>query len=100
MSSKLLLAISFLIILFNGFPSGYIIFLERLGTLYGNLLFIFTSLMGALFAFLIETNNKHAKFYVTFCIISNLIIACYPVFLQFSAKYLMPSLLKHVLFIF
>ncbi|MFD2806582.1 hypothetical protein ACFSYB_17175 [Litchfieldia salsa] len=90
---------SFIILFFNAIPTGFIIFYERLGLLFGSLLFTFTNLLGALIVTVIEPKDSETKFYIVLCFTSNLLIACSPLFIQLSAKYIFPTILNKLLFI-
>ncbi len=92
--SKSLLLISLIILFFNAFPSGYIIYQIQLGDLYGNILFIFSCLLGAVIASFVEEGDKHTRFYSLFCMISNIIVAFYPLYMVFSSKHISPYLMK------
>jgi len=86
--SKCLLLLSFFIIVFNGSPVGYILFHERLGSFFGDGLFVVTSLLGVLFASIAEDGNTNGKFYYKVCMYSNLIICFYPIYWQIMSTQL------------
>jgi hypothetical protein len=90
--SKLLLLLSFIIIFFNGTPIGYILFQERLGELFGVILFVFTSLLGVLLASVAEDQSSEGIFYVKFSMIVNLLIAFFPLYLHFTSTKIFPGL--------
>ncbi|WP_299092924.1 hypothetical protein [uncultured Metabacillus sp.] len=56
--STLLLLISFLFLIFNGSSLGFILYQERLGDLFGIILFCSTSLLGALLSSIAFENQS------------------------------------------
>ena len=78
--SKCLLMLSFFLIVFNGSPVGYILFHERLGSFYGDSMFVVTSLLGVLLASIAEDGKTDGPFYYKVCMYRNLIICFYPIY--------------------
>jgi hypothetical protein len=90
--SKVLLLLSFIILFFNGSPIGYILFLERLGELFGVVLFIFTSLVGVLLASVAEDQSSGGLFYVRFSMIVNFVIAFFPLYVYYTSTQIVPAI--------
>lgn len=95
-SSKFLLISSFLILLFNGTSISFILFDVRLGTNYGYGLYIFSSLVGVLFASLAEVDAGRRIFYCKYCKYGNLLIAFFPLYFYGMGHWVFPSFLSFV----
>jgi hypothetical protein len=89
--SKFFIFLSFLILLFNGSSLGFILFNERLGSLYGVAFFSFFSLFGATLALLAEEGES--SFYCKYCFYGNMMSAFLPLLYFFTSLILFPDLI-------
>ncbi|MDQ0229478.1 hypothetical protein [Metabacillus malikii] len=75
---KMLLAISFVFLIFNGSSLGFIFYQERLGAIFGIILFYGTSLFAALLASIAYENTS--TYYSRFFFLGNLIVLLLPLY--------------------
>ncbi|WP_449539585.1 hypothetical protein [Ferdinandcohnia sp. Marseille-Q9671] len=95
--SRFFLLFSFLILFLNGSSLGFIFFNERFGTLFGFGFFMFTSLVGALFASIAEEPGTTKRFYCRYCLYGNFIVVLFPFYYQLVGDSLVPILIDTLL---
>jgi len=80
--------------LFNGSALGFILYDVRFDTLFGYGFFIFTCLVGVVFASIAEEPGTTKKFYCRYCLYGNLLIAFFPLYFHWVSDSIFPVLIE------
>ncbi|WP_453990327.1 hypothetical protein [Bacillus nitroreducens] len=94
MIPRIFLFLSFFIMLFNGSALGFILYDVRFDTLFGYGFFIFTCLVGVVFASIAEEPGTTKKFYCRYCLYGNLLIAFFPLYFHWVSDSIFPVLIE------
>lgn len=89
---KWLLLSSYLLLFLNCSPLGYILYLVRLGPLYGGGLMIFSSLAGAVIASLAEAEDSKMAYYCRLAVYTHCLAALLPLLLPLMSRTMIPEL--------
>ncbi|WP_099354099.1 hypothetical protein [Fredinandcohnia onubensis] len=91
---KIFLIMSFALLFLNGSALGFILFTERFNSLFGYGFFIFTCLVGAVFASIAEEPGSTTKrFYCRYCLYGNLLVIVFPLYFHWVADSIFPVLI-------
>ncbi|WP_077617398.1 hypothetical protein [Bacillus sinesaloumensis] len=88
------LSMSFFLLFFNGSALGFILFNERFDSLFGYGFFIFTCLVGAVFASIAEEPGTAKKFYCRYCLYGNLLVVFFPLYFHWVSDFIFPRLVE------
>ncbi|MEH7388343.1 hypothetical protein V7147_23525 [Bacillus sp. JJ1521] len=94
MIPRIFLVMSFFLLLFNGSSLGFILFNLRFDSLFGYGFFIFTSLVGAVFASIAEEPGTTKRFYCRYCLYGNLLVVLFPLYFHWVADSVIPKLIE------
>ncbi|MEK5443583.1 MULTISPECIES: hypothetical protein [unclassified Fredinandcohnia] len=94
---RIFLIMSFFLLFINGSALGFILYNERFNTLFGNGFFIFTCLVGAVFASIAEEPGSTKRFYCRYCFYGNLLVIVFPLYFHWVADSVFPVLIETIL---
>ncbi|MCC3358649.1 hypothetical protein [Bacillus sp. REN16] len=94
---RIFLFLSFILLFLNGTALGFILYNLRFDTLFGYVFFVFTSLVGAVFASIAEESGTTKAFYCRYCLYGNLLIIVFPLYFHWVAHSIFPKLIDIIL---